>query len=161
MGIAAGLAAIVPEILSGCAKEAPAVGSMLSEIALGDLTGKRVVIPRDLTGKIAVLHFWAGWCPACRGEMTALDAIGNKYRQENVVPYSIGVGETRITAVRYIKNLGITYPVLLDPDSVTQRQFGIAGIPTYYVLNREGIIRFKILGEADKNGWDKIIRTLI
>jgi cytochrome c biogenesis protein CcmG, thiol:disulfide interchange protein DsbE len=161
MGAAACLGFIVPGIISCNAQGHPGVGDKLSIITLSDLLGNSIVIPTGLTGKIALIHFWAGWCPTCRGEMTSLESLANKYRQEGVVPCSIGIGERRDTAFRYIKNLNITYPVLLDPDSLTQKQFGIAGIPTYYVLNREGIIRFKILGEADKNGLDKMIRALM
>ena len=137
------------------------MGKVLSRVALSDLMENRVVIPTDLTGKIAVIHFWASWCPTCRDEMMILESIGMKYRDKGVITYSIGIGEKREKAISYIENLRITYPILLDPDTITQKQFGITGIPTYYVLDRAGIIRYKILGKADKDGLDKMIGALL
>jgi cytochrome c biogenesis protein CcmG, thiol:disulfide interchange protein DsbE len=137
------------------------IGDKLSPVTLSDLMGNRIAIPAALSGKIALIHFWASWCPTCRGEMTSLESIWKKYLGAGVVPYSIGIGERRDTAVRYIENLSITYPILVDPNSLTQKQFGISGIPTYYILDRKGIIRLKIIGDADKSGWDKIIKDLL
>jgi len=161
MGMIAGLGIVIPEVLSCNAKEVSGVGRMLSRVVLSDLKENMVVIPTDLAGKIAVIHFWASWCPTCRDEMMLLDAMGRKYRDKGVLTYSIGIGEKRKKAVSYIENLHITYPILLDPGSITQKQFGIAGIPTYYILDRGGIIRYKILGKADKDGLDKMIGALL
>ena len=61
----------------------------------------------------------------------------------------------------YLKNMAISYPVLLDPDSSTRKPFGVAGIPTYFVLDREGTIRHKILGKADPKGLDRIVGSLL
>jgi cytochrome c biogenesis protein CcmG, thiol:disulfide interchange protein DsbE len=161
MGMIAGLGIIIPGVLSCNTKEVPGVGKGLSTVTLNDLMGNKVVIPEDFTGKIAVIHFWASWCPTCRGEMMILDAIGRKYRDKGVITYSIGIGEKKETAMAYIENLHITYPVLLDPGSITQKRFGIAGIPTYFILDRGGVIRYKILGAANKDGLDKMIEALL
>jgi cytochrome c biogenesis protein CcmG, thiol:disulfide interchange protein DsbE len=161
LGMVAGLGIIIPEIISCRTKEPTGVGNGLSKVTLNDLTGNSVAIPTDAAGKIAIIHFWASWCPTCRGEMVTLDAIGGKYRGKGVMPYSIGIGEKKETAMSYINKLGITYPVLLDPGSITQKKFGISGIPTYYILDRAGIIRYKIFGEAEKNGLDKMIQALL
>jgi thiol-disulfide isomerase/thioredoxin len=161
IGVMAGIATILPEIISCRTKAVPGVGSRFSAIVLSDVMGNKIAIPTDSTGKIALIHFWASWCRTCRGEMAHLESIANKYRQKDVVTYSIGIGEKKSTAVAYISNLNISYPVLLDPDSTTKKQFGIVGIPTYYVLDREGIIRSKIFGEVDDLKWEKIIGALI
>jgi len=161
IGTMAGLAVILPEIISCRKEEVAGVGNRFSTVVLSDIMGNKVAIPTDTTGKIALIHFWASWCRTCRGEMAHLESVANQYREQGVVAYSIGIGEKKDTAAAYIKNLNISYPVLLDPDSTTKKIFGIVGIPTYYVLNREGIIRFKIYGEADESKWDRIIGTII
>jgi cytochrome c biogenesis protein CcmG, thiol:disulfide interchange protein DsbE len=160
-GLVAGLSIIIPGVMSCTAKEVPAVGNLLSEITLSDLQGNKLMIPADCRGKVALIHFWASWCPTCRGEMLHLDAVGHEYRERGVFPCSIGIGENREKALSYIRNMSITYPILLDPHAATQKLFGISGIPTYYVLNREGIISFKILGKVDKAGLDKMLRTIL
>lgn len=159
--VTAGFGLVIPALASCETKITAGIGDAMPNIVLGSLTGDKVVIPAAFSGRVAILHFWAGWCSACREEMRVLETVFRKYSNQCTIPCSIGLGENRETAMRFIKNMDINYPVLFDPDSLTQRQFGISGIPAYYVLSRQGIIRFKILGEADKNGWDKIIRTLI
>jgi cytochrome c biogenesis protein CcmG, thiol:disulfide interchange protein DsbE len=137
------------------------VGDVPSRIALSDLRGNNVVIPSDFKGQVVVIHFWASWCPTCRGEMTALESLYGKYGGKGVIPCSIGIGEKKDTAIRYLKDMTISYPVLLDSNSSTVKQFGVAGIPTYFVLDREGAIRHRILGKADPKGLDKIVSSLL
>jgi len=161
IGMIAGLSLILPGVISCREKAVPGVGNSLSEITLSDLQGNKVTIPAECRGKVALIHFWASWCPTCRGEMMNLDAIGNEYRGRGVYSCSIGIGEKREMALSYIRNVNITYPILLDPHAETQKLFGISGIPTYYVLDREGIIRFKILGQLDKTELNKIVRSMV
>jgi thiol-disulfide isomerase/thioredoxin len=137
------------------------VGDVPSKVTLSDLKGNSVVIPTDLKKKVAVLHFWASWCPTCRGEMQMLESIFVRYGGKGVIPCSIGIGEKKKTAAAYIRNMAVSYPVLLDSDSSTRKPFGIAGIPTYFVLDRESVIRYKILGKAGPEGLDRIVRSLL
>ena len=158
---AAGAGLTIPGWLPRRGEAAFRVGDVPSRITLSDLRGNSVVIPSDFKGQVVLIHFWASWCPTCRGEMTALDSLYGKYGGKGVTPCSIGIGEKRETAVSYLKNMTISYPVLLDPDSSTRKPFGVAGIPTYFVLDREGVIRHKILGKADPEGLDRIVRSLL
>lgn len=107
------------------------------------------------------MHFWASWCTSCRPEMIALESIYGTYKNSAVVPCSINVGERREAAESYIKDIRITYPILLDQTSSVTRQYSVSGIPTTYVLNRENVIRYRILGEINKEGLDRIVRTLL
>ena len=137
------------------------VGDMPSRVTLSGLRGNSVVIPSDFKGQALLIHFWASWCPTCRGEMKALESIYGRYGGKGVIPCSIGLGEKRETAVSYLRDMIVSYPVLLDPSSSTRKPFGVAGIPTYFVLDREGVVRHKILGKADPKGLDKIVRSLL
>ena len=158
---AAGVGLTIPWWMPRRVEAAFRVGDVPSSIALSDLRGNSVVIPSDFKGQVVLIHFWASWCPTCRGEMTALDSLYGTYGRRRVTPCSIGIGEKRETAVSYLKNMTVSYPVLLDPDSSTRKPFGVAGIPTYFVLDRESAIRHKILGKADPKGWDRIVRSLL
>ena len=158
---AAGAGLTIPCWLSCRGEAAFRVGDVPSRIPLSDLRGNSVVIPSDFKGRVVVIHFWASWCPTCRGEMIALETLYGKYGGKGVTPCSIGIGEKRETAISYLKNMTLSYPVLLDPDSSTKKPFGVAGIPTYFVLDREGVIRHRILGKADPEGLEKIVRSLL
>ena len=137
------------------------MGEVPSNATLNDLRGNRFTVPADFAGKAVLIHFWASWCPACRGEMETLESIYGKYGGKGVIPCSIGIGEKEGTALRFLKNLKITYPVLLDPVSSTRKPYGVAGIPTLFVLDRKGVIRHKIIGKADSEGLQRIVRSLL
>ncbi len=137
------------------------VGDVPSRVSLSDLRGNSVVIPSDFKGRVVLLHFWASWCPTCRAEMTTLDSLYGTYGAKGVTPCSIGIGEKRETALAYLKSMTISYPVLLDPDSSTRKPYGIAGIPTTFVLDRGGSIRHRILGKAAREGLERIIGSLL
>lgn len=158
---AAGVGLIIPGWLPRRVEAAYRVGDVPSRVTLSDLRGNSVTIPPDFAGKVALIHFWASWCPTCRGEMKFLESIYGKYGGRGILPCSIGIGEKKEKALSYLKDVTISFPVLLDPDSSTRRPFGVAGIPTYFVLDREGMIRYKILGKADPEGLDRIVRSLL
>jgi cytochrome c biogenesis protein CcmG, thiol:disulfide interchange protein DsbE len=161
MTAAAGLSLMFPSFLSCSKNAASGPGDTVSNVVLSNLSKNEVIIPADFKEKVLILHFWASWCPTCRGEMAALEAVFRKYKDKGVIPCSIGIGEKKESALSYMKNMTISYPVLLDPDSLTRRLFGISGIPTYYLLDRRAVIRRKILGQAGKSGWDDIISTVL
>jgi cytochrome c biogenesis protein CcmG/thiol:disulfide interchange protein DsbE len=157
----AGLGFMIPEWLPRRAEAAVRVGDLLPRGTLNDLRGNSVLLPADLKGKIALIHFWASWCTSCRPEMAALESLRNQYKKDEVVSCSISVGESQEVVESFIRSQKISYLVLLDPKFIFARQCGVSGIPTTYILNREGIIRFRIIGEINRNGLEKIIRTLL
>lgn len=158
---AAGAGIIIPGWMPLKVEAAFRMGDVPSKVTLSDLRGNSFTLPSDLRAKVALLHFWASWCPTCRGEMNALESLHGQYGGKGVIPCSIGIGEKKETAVQYLRNMTISYPVLLDPDASTKKPFGVAGIPTYFVLDRASVIRHKIIGKADPAGLDRIVRSLL
>jgi cytochrome c biogenesis protein CcmG, thiol:disulfide interchange protein DsbE len=137
------------------------IGNIPPKVTLNDLKGNQVTLPGDFKGKVALLHFWASWCPSCRPEMTSIESLNQVYSAKGVFSCSINLGESKEAALRYIKDIKITYPILLDPGSSTVKPFEISGIPTCYILDRENGVRFKILGRTNRDSLEKMIRTLL
>ena len=152
---------IIPGWLPRPAEAAFQIGDVPSRVSLNDISGSRVVVPSDFVKKVVLIHFWASWCPVCRGEMQALESLYVKQGGEGFTPCSIGLGEKRETAVSYLKNMTVSYPVLLDPALSTKKPFGVAGIPTTFVLDRGSVIRYKILGKVEPVGLEKMVRSLL
>lgn len=152
---------MIPEWLPRRADAAVRVGDALPRGALNDLRGNSITLPADLKGKVALIHFWASWCTSCRPEMLALDSLYKQYKEKEVLPCSINVGESREAVESFVRGQMISYLVLLDSKSLFAQQCGVLGIPTTYLLSREGIIRFRIIGEISRNGLEKIIKTLL
>jgi cytochrome c biogenesis protein CcmG, thiol:disulfide interchange protein DsbE len=156
-----GLGYMIPGMLPGGAEAAMRAGDIPPKVILGDLKGNSVALPADFKGKVALIHFWASWCTSCRPEMIALESIYGKYKKSVVIPCSVNVGESRETAESYIRNLAISYPVLLDLKSSVAKEYRVSGIPTTYVLDRENVIKYRILGEINRDGLEKIVKTLL
>ena len=159
------LAALAGFLISGWppnkAEAALRTGDIPLKITLYDLKGGHFLLPDAFKGQVALIHFWASWCPACRTEMALLESAYHRYGGKGLLPCSIDLGESKEAALRYIKDMKITYPVLLDPSSSTVKPFGISGVPTSFVLDRGNVVRFKILGEVNRDGLEKMIRTFL
>jgi cytochrome c biogenesis protein CcmG/thiol:disulfide interchange protein DsbE len=137
------------------------IGEVPLNVVLKDLAGENVVIPADVKGSVVFIHFWVSSCSYCVKEMCTLESFSRKHHAEGVRAFSINAGETRHNAMRYTENLKISYPILLDPDLSVTRSYGVSGVPTTYILDRQGVLRFKILGEITAEKLDSVTRTLL
>ena len=107
-----------------------------ADFTLTDLSGKSWTL-KDLKGKVVLLNFWATWCPPCRKEMPDLEALSRCFEPQGLVILGIDDEEAR-TIQPFIKQQGITYPVLLDPGRKVNTLFQIEGIPKTFVYDRGG-----------------------
>ena len=150
-------------LLSGCKQKQVQIkiGDVPPKFALPDLTGNKVVVPDDFKGKVVIIRFWADWCTYCAEEMPAIDLVYNKYKEKGVVILAVNVGQPKNVAEAFVKNLRISYPVFLDTYSVTAKQYGVVGLPTTFILDRKGVIREKILGEAERDSFEKMVVNLL
>jgi peroxiredoxin len=133
----------------------------MPKATLIDLKGANVTIPADFKGKVAVIHFFATWCTYCPKEVAALGSLVRKYENRGVVACSVDVGEGKDKVASFAEEQRVSYPLLLDPASSAAKQYGVTGIPTTYILDRSGVVRFRILGEITLEGLDRIVRTLL
>lgn len=112
----------------------------------------------DLKGKIIVLDMWAIWCGPCQESLPALQKMYNKYKNnKNVVFLALNTGEKwkgeeRIKNVKnFIDSLKYTFPVVINEGKDVYKIFDMEGIPTKFIIDREGKIQFKDLGFADED----------
>ncbi len=138
-----------------------AIGKIPPNISLKDLSGNNVVIPADLKGKVTLIHFWVSSCSYCVTEMCTLESYYRKHHDKGIIAFSINAGEDRKSAIRYISKLKISYPILLDHDLSVTKQYGVVGVPTTYILDREGVLRFKFAGEISAFKLDEAVKTLL
>lgn len=106
-------------------------------ISLASPDGKALGVD-SFKGKFVVLNFWATWCPPCRAEMPSLSELHAKYADKDLVVYAVSVQEDPGTVRNYLKDKRYAFPIVLDPDGAVSKLFVGSGIPTTYVLDREG-----------------------
>jgi cytochrome c-type biogenesis protein len=121
-----------------------------------DLDGNKVKLS-DYKGKIIFLNFWATWCPPCREEMPFMQEIYDEYKGQDVVVLAVNSTSVELRGGtdsdkaesqtrEFIKDKGYTFPVLLDKDDKAWSIYMQRGIPTNYIIDKQGIIRYGFSG---------------
>jgi peroxiredoxin len=118
--------------------------------SLSGLDGKRVSIS-DFRGKVVFLNFWASWCAPCREEFPGMERLYRDLKGEDFVILGVNVKETREKAVQFVKELKITFPIVLDPEGDVGLLYGAWGLPTTYVIDKKGRAVARVFGPA---AWD-------
>ncbi len=132
----------------GLLSPAPAAAPL--ELRLPDLEG-RVRSLDEFRGKVVLVSFWASWCSPCLEEMPSIQRLAAELRDKPFVVIGVNVGEGRPRVRTMVRRLGIEFPVLLDQDSAVFERWGALILPTTYVLDTEGVVRFVGRGPLE---WD-------
>ncbi len=128
---------------------------------LKDLQGHEVRAA-DFKGKIVVIDFWATWCPPCRAEIPGYINLQKKYADKDLVIIGISLDEDGAAAVApFAKAQGVNYQMLLFNDDVVAAFGGIEGVPTTFLIDREGNIRDKKVGRVAEADYEKRILALL
>ena len=91
-----------------------------------------------LRGKVVIVNFWASWCHECRPEMPALERLHRDYAARGLAIVGINVRENSDAMRRYAREVGLSFPLVLDPDGKINALYGVIGLPTTFVIGRDG-----------------------
>jgi peroxiredoxin len=131
--------------------EQPAVASLLKPLNLTaypkgaippDFTARamddRELSLADLRGKVVIVNFWASWCLECRPEMPVLERLHRDFGARGLAVIGINAREAPATARRYAGDLGLSFPLVLDLDGKINVLYGVIGLPTTFLIGRDG-----------------------
>jgi len=147
--------------MAGSAAAAPRIGSALPPVTLLGTNGAPVRIPESLKGKVVILHFWQIGCSSCRLEMPAMDELYGKYRRKGLEVLAVNVGQPKERVKTFAAELGVSYPILIDMDGKNAQLYGVTDVPRTYVIDRSGVVRYRILGGAAPEMLKKLILSLL
>ena len=157
------LLAIVSLPVGGCSspQPTPTIGNLAPNFQLQTLDEQTISL-FDLRGKLVLINFWATWCGPCRYEVPFLQQIHDDWSDKELVVLTIDAGENSATVQKFMTEFNLSLTVLMDTDIKVATAYSVTGIPTTFILDKNGIIRYKLVGsfrnkEAIENELSKII----
>ena len=113
----------------------------------------------DLRGRVYLLNVWASWCVACRQEHPLLNELS---RNKTIPIIGLNYKDKREDALGWLGSLGDPYELsLADPDGRLGIDLGVYGVPETFVIDKEGIIRYKFIGPLTPQAWEQHLAPLI
>jgi len=106
----------------------------------------------SLRGKVVYLDFWASWCGPCRVSFPQLEQLRQELGPRGFEVLAVNVDEFEADARKFLDAVAVTYPVVRDASGDTPASYGILGMPTGFLIDREGIVRLVHQGYRKSDG---------
>ena len=148
-------------LAAGCASDGKTPGNTNGRVEVGlpapayatvSLDGDSVSLAQQ-KGKVVLLNIWATWCHPCRDEIPELRAIHGRYRDRGLelVGVSVDTDGTDEVIRTFMKDFQMTFPIWRDPDERISTQFLAVGVPATFLIDKEGILRWRKTGPIAPN----------
>ncbi len=128
------------------------------DFTLKSHSGKNLRL-KEYKGQVVLLNFWASWCGPCREEMPLLEDLHKKYERLGFTVLAINVDEDSNKGLSLLKEVPVSFPVVFDPESKITELFNVEAMPTTYLLDRDGNMRY--LHRGYQPGYEVAYETQI
>jgi thiol-disulfide isomerase/thioredoxin len=134
------------------------VGFAAGDFSLLALTGESVRLG-DYLGKPVIINFWATWCAPCELEMPLFQEYYDKYAPDLQV-LAVNFNEPVEDIQPFVDRLGMTFPVLLDPDGKVGKLYRVHALPVTYFIDRQGSVQGMYLGTLSKAKFEEFLTKI-
>lgn len=124
--------------------EAPVVGHLAPNFTAVDTLGRSYEL-KAYAGQPVVLNFWATWCGPCRVEMPSFQNASRKYNGR-ISLLGVNQGESADLIREFAADVGVSYPLLVDEDSLVSRLYTVNNLPTTIFIDANGVVQEVIIG---------------
>jgi cytochrome c biogenesis protein CcmG, thiol:disulfide interchange protein DsbE len=127
------------------------------------IAGEELLDLGSLKGRVVYVDFWASWCAPCRQSFPWMNRLQQELGPQGLVIVGVNVDRERGAAERFLKAHAARFHIVFDPDGVWPERFGVRGMPTSYLIDRDGRIRSRHEGfrVADRDARAQEIRALV
>jgi thiol-disulfide isomerase/thioredoxin len=133
---------------------------MAPGFSLTTIGGEKISLD-DFKGKVLIVDFWATWCGPCRIEIPGFVELQDRYRDQGLEIIGLSKDDGPDEVKEFYKQFKMNYPVALAGDGVDQLYGGILGMPTTFLIGRDGRIYAKHVGAADISVFEEEVKTLL
>ncbi|EGF32948.1 alkyl hydroperoxide reductase/ Thiol specific antioxidant/ Mal allergen [Oxalobacteraceae bacterium IMCC9480] len=119
-------------------------------LLLDDLDGKPVDLA-SLKGQVVLVNFWATWCDGCKAEIPALNRLQQRFKDRKLRILGVNINEGKARIKQFTQRIPVQYTILRDADSVAMKAWHVRIMPTTFLIDKQGRLRYELAGEAD---WD-------
>ena len=117
-------------------------------LTLSDMDGKPTDV-KQLKGQWILVHFWASWCGPCRREMPTLQALQQKMKETRLAIVLVNTAETDDEVFSFLPTVAPELNTLMDRDGLATERWQPRGLPSSFIVDPEGRLRFLALGGRD------------
>lgn len=136
-------------------KEVASVGKPAPDFEYPDSTGKIWKLS-DLRGKVVFINFWATWCTTCKAEMPQKALLYKKMEGKPFQMLGMLFRDDPANLPDYFKENTVSAPTLISPDNDSAKRFGITGVPETFIIDKDGIVREKLVGPMKWDSEEKL-----
>lgn len=116
----------------------------------------------DQRGKVVLLNIWATWCAPCHEETPEFVELYNEYRDQGLVVLGVSIDEQGRSVVEpFVEKYNVTYPVIIDDGAIMEKYGPTMGIPTTYVIDKQGNLKYFAVGSLTKKELIPRIEALL
>jgi len=138
------------------------IGSRLPDFLVTDLHGHSLS-SSELRGKVLLVDFWATWCQPCKKEMPGYQKLVDRYGSRGFVAigFKFETMPDMEDPFQFAKGIGVGYPLAVATDDLKQKFGGIEGLPTTMLYDRNGVLRWKIIGFEYTDNVESALKPLL
>ncbi len=131
------------------------------KLRLPPLGGGRPISLSAFRGRVVVLNYWASWCEPCRQESPLLQRWHERIERRGGTVLGVDVLDVTEDAQAFVREYGLSYPMLRDPGGDTLKSFGVVAYPETFVLDRRGHIAASRRGPVDEAFLERTVPPLL
>lgn len=121
-------------------------------------SGMTSATQESLKGQVSLLNVWATWCVTCRQEHQFLNLL----KQQGIAIYGVNYKDVNAEAEQWLVELHNPYVFsVVDADGRFGLDLGVFGAPETYVIDKQGVIRYKHIGDINQKAWDEILKPIV
>lgn len=115
------------------------VGDTFPALAQAGLEGE---LPKELKGKVVLVDFWASWCGPCKQSLPVLNELAGRYSSRGLVVVGVSVDDSKAAMDQFLKKNVARFPMVRDAKQTLVAQVNVSSMPTSFILDAEGKVRF-------------------